>query len=276
MGEPYRRRQAHEAAHADRAAGAHAVPDGERRQFGLTALRKRFVRRAVFLANDEGFREAVADARRTWNDQEPRWPVHIGDPAGVIGLPLRLEDACEANTRRFYEAGARHHALRHSPPPDLDAIAEASAALDTHFWPPEMEARARWDRMVDDLSQRFWPPDAFPVPGLHIHPATGFVTACFYADPRSLKVAAHFDAPALRVGQTPDVGVFIPLYPGVTADDIRRAADRLAREAERAFALDLPEREVRRLRAEGASYREIADRLGMPRSTVQMILDAPA
>lgn len=229
-----------------------AAADGERHQFGLSALRKRYVRRAAHLVDDEAFRQAISDARRAWNDEHPSYALHIGDQITDTGMPKSLEDACELNIRAF-------------------SAATASAERGAAFWPPEMDAQAQWHRMVADLAIRFWPPETFPAPGMAIHPATGFVTACLTAELWRIDPADHFDMPTLRVVRTSD-RVSIPLHPGVTAEDIRRAADRLAQEANCAHSLNLIERDVRKLRAAGFTLQAIADQLGIPEPSVRAIL----
>lgn len=226
--------------------------DGERHQFGLSALRKRYVRRAEHLVDDGAFRQAISDARRAWNDEHPSYAVNIGDQITDTGMPKPLEDACERNIRAFYAA-------------------TTSVERGATFWPSEMDAQAQWHRMVADLAIRFWSPETFPVPGMAIHPATGFVTTCLTSELWRIDPADHFDMPTLRVVRTAD-RVSILLHPGVTAEDIRRAADRLAQEANRAHSLNLIECEVRKLRAAGSTLQAIADQLGIHESSVRAIL----
>lgn len=239
--------------------------DRERTQYGLNALRKRFIRRASVLAADDTYRRGIRDARQDWNTRYPRYAVYPGKPIGGIGLPPRLEEDVEANTRRFYQMAADCRAY----PERADEFRCLGL-----MWDPEMDAQVEWLLMIEEIAQRFWPPDAFPVPGGAIHLATAFITAClFNEDPRFLDIPSFFDAPTLRVLSLPEpIGGAtwcIPVYPGITADDIRKAADRLAQEAEEAYSIHLPVERIRRQRADGETFQKIAERLGLPESTVR-------
>jgi hypothetical protein len=141
---------------------------------------------------------------------------------------------------------------------------------------PELEARIRWNSLIDELAHRFWPARSFPTPGGSEHPATRFVRACLVSDLLMIQPADWFTQPRLDIVTLPNpvngATWCIPIYPGMTADDLRTAAERLARQAEQAYAFEVPADIVRHLHDDGLSVREVADELGIAESTVRAIL----
>ena len=113
--------------------------------------------------------------------------------------------------------------------------------------------------------------------------------ACFNNDPRTLDDCKRF-FPGLdtdlnvfpfRHPNVPDEAgpdgmlLWVALYPGVTANDLKSAATDLVQKANDAYAERLPLARIRTLRDEGMTHRAIADRLGLKENTVSAALKNP-
>jgi hypothetical protein len=69
-----------------------------------------------------------------------------------------------------------------------------------------------------------------------------------------------------------DLQWYLPLYPGITEADIRRAAPAIARRMNEIYGRRTASARVKWLREQGCTYLEISNRLGLTEQTVAAIL----
>lgn len=243
--------------------------DSERTAPGFKALRSRYIRRAEFLVTDEGFRDLVIKARESWNERYPNFAIVTGarDSEPQTGIPSMLQKVMDKATDLSLPAG----------------VPEYQAAY---------VAVEEWMVSVQLTTLTYFPPDDFPNPYQPIlHPARPFIAACLHtSDPgghRPLRLDASrlfrpyvlhpepmVDTPwstpygRLASPDADDVTWYVPLYPGITAEDIRRSARAIAREAEKLFEGRTSGDRIRALRNQGLTQQVVADRLGLSRSMV--------
>lgn len=250
--------------------------DARRTAHGFRELRKRYVRRAEFLVDDQGFSNGINEFRNSWNALQPKYPIipRDADRSTHVGAPESLEKAVEMAT----EARARN---KDDGPFPVQ-------------WGPVEIAITQWMVAIHVATLMSFPPDDFPNPyQWTLHPASPIVSACVHAsrrypdDPRSFLV----DCPRLfrefqllpepmraqhwggLIGElvSPDpeaITWYIPLYPGITATDIRESAINIARAAEVLFEGHTVKERIRSLRSQGLTFSEIEARLGVGHGTV--------
>ncbi len=243
-------------------------------QYGLVALHKRFLRRASYLLlGSPDYHDAIDAARQEWNQAHPCYAVCPGTTLSDCGLPQRLADDAANELAAFTQLGVDARAYRQRGEQVPPALHERSLA---HLESPPLTARIAWHVIVDSLARQFWPADDFPTPGAGAHPATEFVRACLVSDLVTIQPDGYLEMPRLDVVSLPQpingAEWCIPVHPGMTADDLREAADRLARDVGRAYAFTLPTDRIRDLRASGLTLQAIADQLGINESTVRSIV----
>lgn len=245
---------------------------------GLTALRKRYIRRAQFLAMDQGFRQACAEERRAWNRVHTRYvlPTHMDE----CGFPAALVRDYLYDLTRFEHA----EACRDDLPGELDSISdhycyeyekdERRASV------PSLYAYDEWRSALWRVVHVFFPEKDFPVLSDSAgHPASMFVGWAIGSLPvgASEQRAEALIAVSLKVSEAlsdqHDPSLVMELFPGITARDIRDVASSIAEQANRQYAPQLPLARIRAMRWEGLTHAAIADRLGM---TARAVMDAAA
>lgn len=241
---------------------------------GAKWLRDRFVVRAKTLTSDAEYRKRIGTAREMWNERYPDFPIE--PMAEVRTEPPR------ALLHQFHEDQQEDDEYAAS-------IGEAWA-IGRH---QSFDVLDDWEKFITRLSNQIFPRSDFPYPGFaNDHPARCFVAASLYKDlhvddvenenliapmeqfrlrPRPILTEAT-QREWVATGELPTphdiVDWCIPVYPGMTADDLKNSAPHIARELEEIFADSTADARMLALRKEGLTHREIADRLGIDGKTV--------
>lgn len=246
--------------------------------FGLVALRKRYVYRAEVLTGDEHFARACAEARRDWNATHERYSLATrlnchGMPQALAEDYLPAMEAFEASERANY-------------PDDPEASAKDLYEDDNdrrERRASEMTLRAYddWQDGVWQLVDVFFPTVDFPtLSDDEAHPAAVFLgNAINGPRVKGLRYRADGMIAKMRLDVTDatfgndDPLLALGLYPGVTPQDVRAAAVKIAEVANGLYRDRLPLVRIETLRAEGLTHEAIGDRLGM---TARAVKDALA
>lgn len=243
--------------------------DPQRTQHGLVELRKRYIRRAIFLSRSKEYRDAIIASRRAWNEQHSKWLMVPGVPEEQR-VHRRLEREWEAEYRR--------------------SIARDPIGMEHWYQDTTLESLLEdvLPAMELDIALHFWPAENYPNPySKRRHPALPFVRESFYRDPKLLDDECDRLFPPFEL--TPNVpsegnwalrsayidGVLtwcLPLYPGITVTDIRAAADDIARQANHAFIQATPLARIVELRKQGLTHKAISEQLGIHEKTVAAAL----
>jgi hypothetical protein len=153
---------------------------------------------------------------------------------------------------------------------------------------PEAGARDWWLEETSRLAREFFPLEDFPnpFPNLPIHPAAQFIWKCLHTDPRLIDdVASYIPEMSLEpIDLFPyeedanfhgaesvndgDLLWYLPLYPGITEADIRRAAPSIVQRVNEIYGTRTAAARILALRDEGLTHKQIADRLGLTEQTV--------
>jgi len=214
--------------------------------------------------------------RQDWNSWYPQWQV-IPDSAPRANPPHTLHDAFLSS--QSYHTGDRRPERfgSHRRGGWFLAYSEEQRALD------------RWEELELRGAYTFWPSDDFPSPyAPDEHPARPFVCASLQTDPRllaggcdglfqefELKPEAMFATRgrwALQNIPHDETTLCIPIYPGMTANDLREAAPDIIRIAERVYGNRTPGARIVTLRNQGFTHKQIADRIGVHEATVAATL----
>jgi hypothetical protein len=239
--------------------------DSRRTARGFNELRNRYVRRAEFLCTNPAFLEDVRFFRAMWKRDFPAYdldrPLH-----SLPGLfpwkppeeTARAEDLCDV----CLGPGRRDAA----------------------------EAESAWYGNIAFLELRnFSPKDFYAVQGLS---PQAFIQECLLRDPRLLigDTERFFDWPKLALTMdlseydeygiepeewelySPGAHWYIPVYPGLTADELRAAIPRIIEQVETYLGPQTVSARIEELRQEGLTQQSIADRLGLNVGTVQAYL----
>lgn len=252
------------------------MSDGERTGHGFVGLRKRYVRRAEFLATDMDYRDWIGTWRGEWNRWYPNWWISLSSEVRDQP-PQKLRD--DFLISQSFHTGDRRPEL-------FGSHRRGSWRL---AYSPEQLALDRWEELELQGAFLFWPSDDFASPyAPDAHPARRFVCASLQTDPRLLTDVSDelFDEFKLK----PDVmmptrgkwalqgiphdetTLCIPINPGMTANDLREAAPDIIRIAERVYGNRTPRARITTLRADGLTHKQIADRLGIHEATVASTL----
>jgi hypothetical protein len=185
---------------------------------------------------------------------------------------------------------------------------KAPARLGMDFWIGQIESAAQRFFPIEDFPNPY-PNASHPVFGFtnYFHPAHMFVGIALQTDPRLISdFEALFEPMELEpidlypYGPGPndyideaggeseddefederepdiqceaDLQWYLPLYPGITEADIRRAAPAIARRMNEIYGSRTASARAQDLRRQGCTHLEIANRLGLTEQTVSAIL----
>ncbi len=255
--------------------------DNLRTGFGLKRLRDRFVRRAEFLTTEGSFLEALSSARMRWNE---RFPGYLIGPSG--------SGRDEPPAKLMTDFQRYRDTLPPAEKPWWLVPWEEVKVKPNEPWSEAAEGIYEWERMIAEIGYTFWPQIDFadPVP-YSAHPARVFITVGLYPvdqTDRWRKVDDYF--PAFEWKPEPvrwhrgeselwpemtnkdQMDWYLPLYPGLTVNDLKIAAPAIARKLDEVYKHRTLDKRVRALREEGKSQQAIADRLGTSRKNVSKIL----
>ena len=241
---------------------------------GITRLRTRFVRRATFLSRDRDFLQGIKAARLRWEGDFPAFRIQSDRDRWSYPPPSLLQAVSDETAQEC----------------------ELMAGEDKDDWIISGPYAARlaldhWNRLITRIALYYWPRLDFPHPfPPDRHPARAFVAASlFLTDPYDR--ISHSDVEwlfpsfvlepepmtAVRgelatdgLGPDDDVGWCLPLYPGLTANDLETAARDVAERVRQLYKGQDADDRMMALRTEGAgmTHQQIADRLGIDVKTV--------
>lgn len=233
--------------------------DTRRTARGFAALRNRYIRRAEFLCTDPEYLHAVSETRDKWKREFPGY---------------RLDKTL--------------HSL-----PDVFPWSRPEETRDTmdpyerFGWEAEWASDA-WARSVWNLEFRFFNTKDFYALARK-QPAHVFLQESIIRDPRLLigdterfflleKLELAMETSEYRALGIepvewelyhPDQSWFIPVYPGMTADDLREAIPRIVEQVQQYLGPQTVGARIEALHAEGLTQQLIADRLGLNVKVVQ-------
>jgi hypothetical protein len=240
------------------------IADTRRTARGFAALRERYIRRSEFLCSDLEYLETLSNVRSEWQQHFPMYgldkPLH--NRPGVFPW-RRLEESVDTLDphERIERLGWQH------------AHAEG-------WW-----AEALWN-----LEFQFFPPDDFYSTSLpHRRPAVPFLQESIARDPRLLIGDTERFFPQEKLELSMDTTEYdalgiepeewevyhpmqswsIPVYPGMTADDLREAIPRIIGQIQEYLGPRTAGARIEALRNEGHTQQAIADRLGLNVKVVQ-------
>ncbi len=213
----------------------------------------------------------------------------------------QLSRCCDEKMRN--DASYEQWRATHRQMTDL-FLAPARRAMDD--WIVQIEMAAQRYFPVEDFPNPH-PHNVHPVLGYnrHFHPAHWFLEIALQTDPwwiedcdglfeqmelEPVALAPYGPGPSghadLAAGEDPDEPMSrerqpetdadlqwcLPLYPGITSEDIRRAASPVADRVNQIYRTRTTAARAVALRAGGCTHREIANRLGLTEPTVRSIL----
>lgn len=267
------------------------LPDGQRTGHGFLALRKRYIRRATFLTSDREFIRHIEVTRSEWNQEYPQFRIGHGNEAAPSGLPQALELAFGAHLSAWSIAEATMDQAKASGAAD-ETLLELLRAKAKLLQSDAPNARDWWYEQASETAGEYFPLEDFPnpFPNMPFHPASDFVSACLHRDPRLIDdVAALIPEMTLEpidlfpyeadlnlgdkdVVSDGDLLWYLPLYPGITEADIRRAAPTIVQRVNEIYGTRTARARIIALRSDGLTHRQIADRLGLTEQTVSSTL----
>lgn len=136
--------------------------DHRRNRPGLQFHRQRVMNRALTVAQDPLFRERIRRARTEWNEEFPTLRIRTFDSMS----DWEGSDATEVTRGMDEEIRV--------PRGSLEYIVNNTSML--------FRVDFRWERMLGDICEEFWPERFFPKMGRFQHPAFRFVEACLYCE----------------------------------------------------------------------------------------------
>jgi hypothetical protein len=235
--------------------------DSRRTARGFKELRNRYIRRANFLCTDPDFVAALETVKASWIEDFPMYPLDkpIHSSPGVFPWK-RLEDT----TRE-------PHAI------------EPGGGI---RWDTDRAIR-HWDYYIWWLEFHYFNAEDFYVVGRQ--PARAFLQEALLRDPRLLigDTERLFDLPTLELTidrseydalglepeewelLNPDQRWFIPVYPGMTADDLREAVPRIIEQIQVYLGPQTVGARIEWMHARGLTQQSIADALGLNVKVVQ-------
>lgn len=244
------------------------VPDRKRTGHGFARLRHRYVRRADFLALDREFGAGIKAARAEWNAEHDDYRIET--------FGRRLYDRLQSEIRRHLDRMTPDEYVRRLVYTRQESLRDALAELETRL-------ASRWFPALDF-------PNPYPADN---HPGIPFIRECLYNDPQTLYGQTE---PLFRPFElTPEPmledrgdwaldGVepwevltwCIPVYPGMTVQDLRDAAPAIVERVNWLYRDRTTDARILALRTEGYTQLEIADKLGLTEQTVSATLKAQA
>ncbi len=272
-----------------------SVPDKKRVGRGFKGLRERYVRRAEFLLKGPEYWERVQEIRTVWNHKYPEWPITIEEnihPQSPSSMFKQLMRDVETDFAYRDEHGFSNVDRDRRAEEANSEWLELVARLATDFWPPEdfpnpytdtshpathfVEATLyaeqwsllKWLRLSEQIQEMV---QEFPEL-LSIYEPEKFNV--FFRDFRlSPEPLRRLEStPINAYGLPKNQNYYLPIFPGMTANDIRQAAPAIAEWVESHFAGRMPEDRMVALADDGLTHQAIADRLGVDRKTVGDVL----
>lgn len=141
-----------------------SVPGGQ--TYRVPSVRKRFLRRAVYLKSNRAFREEIERRRHAWDKQFPMFA--IGEPGFPPAKPRHIPPTEPALPDRLLSAIWDRHercVVRGGPRTTLDSASR--------------KATLPWQELLQELCLDWWPLKYYPITvSLHFHPARRFVAGC--------------------------------------------------------------------------------------------------
>ncbi len=294
-----------------------SVADGHRAGHGFAGLRKRYFRRAQYLAQDMDFRTYVSRFREVWNRDFPMYELRIADPGKLSNVPLHLLQDWRENQRQYDNRIEDFEEMERNGATPAELVSEikrrtelitAPARLGMDFWIGQIHSGARRFFAVEDFPNPY-PNNSHPIHGFtsYFHPAHRFLGIALQTDPRLIsdfeslfepmelepidlfpygpgpndyidEAGGESEDDELEEDRDPgieseaDLQWYLPLYPGITEADIRRAAPGIARRMNEIYGSRTASARAQDLRRQGYTHLEIANRLGLTEQTVSAIL----
>jgi len=260
------------------------IADGQKTGYGLLKLRGRFIRRAEHLVSDPGYIAATNGVRSRWNSSYPRYFLTGAGSSPEPTVPRGLDNDLNEHDREASRIEEKY-ADTLDRPRNLDSDEEYDdyfREVDslTRRFPQLYEAYENWMEVVHRLSEYFFPSPYFDFPGGNRPaPATsGFLGASICTHPRllvdipslfpELTIPVHAHGYASEVAE----GLYVPLFPGMSAEDLIRSASAIADQANEYYADRTPPGLVLSLKSKAYTHKQIAEQLGLTPQTVAATL----
>ncbi|MGI8485413.1 MAG: hypothetical protein ACR2OU_14260 [Thermomicrobiales bacterium] len=294
------------------------VSDGHRAGHGFSGLRKRYIRRAEFLAQDKEFRAYVNRFRAFWNQEYPIYELRIVDPGSLHIIPTCLFHDWRENHRQYDDRLEDLEEMERNGATGEEIIRELKSRMGL-LQEPARIGMDDWTGKIGAAVRQFFPFEDFPNPypnsslpiygfTRHFPPAHVFVGVALQTDPRLItdfdslfepmelepidiypygpgpddyldeaEGENHWDDEwedrwRIDIESDADLQWYLPLYPGITEADIRRAAPEIAQRMNEIYGSRTASARALALRNSGCTHRDIANRLGLTEQTVAAIL----
>lgn len=256
------------------------IADGQRTGYGLAKLRARYIRRAEVLSRDAEFRSKVKQYRDEWNARFLRYLLGAGVLSDTLPMPAHLERDLEAQFQNWERLELKYAATLDRPrdpdnDPEYDAYFREGDQIAGQY-PDAWESSSQWEAWLHHLSITYFPHHDFydPLPDDSWPPEYRFLAMALAADPRTID-DMDLLFPELRISirggaadESIHEGLYLPLYPGMAAQDLVQAASEIVDAVNEHYAGLTPRARMLSLRANGLKHQEIADRLGLNVKTV--------
>ena len=223
---------------------------------GLSALRDRYIRRADFLCLSDQFQDSVAALKTRW---ESSWP-------GIS--PSDLKSPTDETLR---------HQLR--------------TRLGSDWSSRIRGADGQWADAIEDLILLYFPPENFhfATDAMSQYTPAKFLDACLKSgDPRTLIGQVDQFFPPMRIQLEMDLSDYdaidikpeewelylpsqrwyIPVYPGMTAEDLKAAIPEILNQINLYLAPQTVGARIEELARNGLTHRRIAETLGLDEKSV--------
>lgn len=293
------------------------VADQHRAGHGFAGLRKRYIRRSQYLAQDTKFRTYVSRFQEVWNRDFSVYELRIADPGVLSNVPIRLLQDWRENQRIYDNRIEDYEEMKRNGATPAELVSEitrrtefltAPVRLGMDFWIGQIHSGARRFFPIEDFPNPY-PDNSHPVYGFtsYFHPAHKFLGIALQTDPRLISDFESLFEPMVlepidlvpygpgpndyideaggesedddfeddrepEIESEADLQWYLPLYPGITEADIRRAAPEIARRMNEIYGKRTASARAQALRRQGCTHMEIANRLGLTEQTVSAIL----
>lgn len=251
------------------------LSDGRRTQRGTSSSHKRYIRRAKYLIRDDEFQWKSEFLRLLWNARFPEFKIQGATDVGEE-WPLALERALNV-----------HGLLVNPMAPEPPDGSPQSLSFHRARW-----AATAWVFIMDQQCTYFFPPENFPNPQPRLgHPARRFWYAALAGtqpsvldhniknlipeivlqpdlNASSTEVLMAFANPELESAVI-GMGMSLPLFPGMTREDVNEAAGSAVDKINEIYWDRTPWGRMQILRASSMSKRRIGTTLGIPFETVR-------
>jgi hypothetical protein len=136
--------------------------ESKRNRTGRQFYRQRLINRAITVAHHSPFRDRIREARKMWNEEYPSLPIRTFESLSE----LERSDATEV-----VQGGDEELRV---PKGSLDHLTDGRRGSGRLTF--------RWEALIGDICEEFWPERLFPKMGSFFSPAFKFVEVCMYCE----------------------------------------------------------------------------------------------